>query len=113
MNKVVQRGAASAEESSSASEEMYAQAEQMKGQVKGLIALIGGDGNGVRARSQAVPGIEGKLGTAPSVIQATKSLGPHADSHGNTRKMIGYNAARNETRVKDYVYLKGDESEEF
>jgi methyl-accepting chemotaxis protein len=46
MDKVVQQNAANAEESASASEEMNAQAEQMKTFVDGLVALVGGRGNG-------------------------------------------------------------------
>jgi len=46
MNKVVQRVAANAEESASASEEMTAQAEQMKEYVSGLVALTGAKGDG-------------------------------------------------------------------
>ena len=42
MDKVVQQNAANAEESTSASEELSAQAEQMKGNVLDLVALIGG-----------------------------------------------------------------------
>ncbi len=45
MNKVVQRVAANAEESASASEEMMAQAEQMKEYVSGLVALTGAKGD--------------------------------------------------------------------
>jgi len=46
MNKVVQRVAANAEESASASEEMTAQAEQMMEYVGGLVALTGAKGDG-------------------------------------------------------------------
>ena len=46
MNKVVQRVAANAEESASASEEMTAQAEQMKEYVTGLGAPTGAKGDG-------------------------------------------------------------------
>ena len=42
MDKITQSNAANAEESASASEEMNAQAEQMKGVVGELIALVGG-----------------------------------------------------------------------
>jgi len=48
MDRVVQKNAASAEESASASEEMNAQAETMKGFVSELVALVGGrNGNGI------------------------------------------------------------------
>jgi methyl-accepting chemotaxis protein len=43
MDKVTQQNAANAEESASASEEMNAQAEQMKGNVDDLVTLVDGD----------------------------------------------------------------------
>jgi methyl-accepting chemotaxis protein len=46
MDRVVQQGAANAEESASASHEMNAQAEHMKGIVQELVALIGANRNG-------------------------------------------------------------------
>jgi methyl-accepting chemotaxis protein len=45
MDKVVQRNAANAEENASASEEMNAQAEQMRTYVSDLIAIVGGADN--------------------------------------------------------------------
>ncbi|MGQ9687506.1 MAG: hypothetical protein ACUVXF_01775 [Desulfobaccales bacterium] len=42
MNQVTQQVAANAEESASASEELDAQSEQMKGVVQELVALVGG-----------------------------------------------------------------------
>ncbi len=45
MDKVVQQNAANAEESASASEEMHAQAEQLREYVRNLLVLIAGDGN--------------------------------------------------------------------
>jgi methyl-accepting chemotaxis protein len=44
MDKVVQQNAASAEESASASEEMNAQAMQMRQFVGDLVAMVGGNG---------------------------------------------------------------------
>ena len=52
MDKVVQQNAANAEESASASEEVNAQAEQMKLFVGDLLALVGGNGKGVRSTKQ-------------------------------------------------------------
>ena len=46
MDKVVQQNAANAEESASASEEMNAQAQEMKGFVEELVTLVGGQANG-------------------------------------------------------------------
>jgi methyl-accepting chemotaxis protein len=48
MDKVVQQNAANAERWASASEEMNAQAEQTKGYVRELVAVVWGSGNGLR-----------------------------------------------------------------
>jgi methyl-accepting chemotaxis protein len=56
---VVQQNAANAEESASASEEMTAQAEQMKDYVGELTALVGGKGEGSEKPSSA--GIRRKI----------------------------------------------------
>jgi len=53
MGNVTQQNAANAEESASASEEMNAQAAQMKGVVGELIALVGGSAKGVESRKYA------------------------------------------------------------
>jgi methyl-accepting chemotaxis protein len=56
MDKVTQQNAANAEESASASEEMSAQAEQMKGFVTDLAHLVGGNtGPRVQSTAGAVP----------------------------------------------------------
>ena len=57
MDKVTQSNAANAEESASASEEMSAQAEGMKGVVADLIALVGGNNNSGRAAGQQGDGM--------------------------------------------------------
>ena len=49
MDKVTQQTAANAEESASASEELNAQAEQMKGYVADLVQIVGGSAYGVSA----------------------------------------------------------------
>jgi len=56
MDKVTQSNAANAEESASASEELSAQAEGMKGVIADLIALVGGNhkGSGVRGQRSEV-----------------------------------------------------------
>ena len=58
MDKVTQQAAATAEESASASEELNAQAEQMKVFVADLVAIVGGTGNGLNK------GITGIIGTS-------------------------------------------------
>ncbi len=66
MDKVVQQNAASAEESASASEELNAQADQMKGYVTDLVDLVGRNANGVR------PGLAAPVDRKP-VLAATKA----------------------------------------
>jgi len=53
MDKVIQQNAANAEESASASEEMNAQADQMKGMVHELLILVSGSGNHKSHRQKA------------------------------------------------------------
>jgi methyl-accepting chemotaxis protein len=56
MDKVIQQNAANAEESASASEELSAQAAQMKGYVAELVALVGGKGSGKgRVKTKKAP----------------------------------------------------------
>ena len=56
MDSVVQQNAANAEESASAAEELMAQAEQMKGIVGGLVALVSGhNGQGQATRETRLP----------------------------------------------------------
>ena len=69
MDKVVQQNAANAEESASASEEMNAQAEQMRGFVDDLVALVGSDSKdskGVLAsRGKSLKAVTGKVLAPP------------------------------------------------
>ena len=57
MDKVVQQNAASAEESASASEEMSAQAVQLKDYVEDLVTLVAGTNNGNKNGQYHAPGI--------------------------------------------------------
>jgi methyl-accepting chemotaxis protein len=69
MDKVVQQNAANAEESASASEETNAQAEQMRGFVADLVALVGSNsknGKGVLgSRDKALKAVTGKVLAPP------------------------------------------------
>jgi methyl-accepting chemotaxis protein len=60
MDKVTQQNAANAEESDSAAEEMNAQAEQMKGVVGELMALVGGNDNRVSSLHTVGVGSKGR-----------------------------------------------------
>lgn len=83
IDKVTQSNAASAEESASASEELNAQAETMKGSVNELIDLVGG------ARQAEPQGSSPRLYSASPVNRAVKRVAGHSDvSHplaGNNR----------------------------
>ena len=69
MDKVVQQNAANAEESASASEEMNAQAAQVKGFVDNLVALVGGnlknDKSVISFRGKAPKAVTGRPLAAP------------------------------------------------
>jgi methyl-accepting chemotaxis protein len=79
IDAVTQRNAANAEESASASEEMNAQAEQMKGFISKLVTLVGGSGSQNHAgtaeaekidapMAQITAEILGKNGSGKSII---------------------------------------------
>ncbi len=70
IDKVTQSAAASAEESASASEELNAQAEQMKGYVQDLLQVVGGDGNRVSASRAVIDVRNGHKETATTAHKA-------------------------------------------
>jgi methyl-accepting chemotaxis protein len=65
MDKVTQRTAANAEESASASEELNAQAEQMKGYVAELVQIVGGSSHAVTSA--------GGRGASRALLQTDRS----------------------------------------
>jgi len=90
---VVQQNAANAEESASASEEMNAQAEQMKGAVETLVALVGGSAGAAKKASQfqaAAP--KGVTTTrAPAAFEkraATKEVAVHKAKEVTPERVI-------------------------
>ncbi|MEW5949766.1 MAG: methyl-accepting chemotaxis protein [Thermodesulfobacteriota bacterium] len=77
MDKVVQANAASAEENSSASEELNAQAENMKDFVGQLVALVGGAAvNGTSPVRNSLAGIRERLGKNRDEIGQLTHEGP-------------------------------------
>jgi len=95
MDKVVQQNAANAEESASASEEMNAQALNMKGVIGELSQLIGGNGNGNAAGS-----IKTLFSRRKSVEDAkgrNKTIAVAA-SAGNRRQIVGREAGKGRLR---------------
>lgn len=86
MNSVIQKNAAGAEESASASEELNAQAEVMKQQVKDLISLVGtgkheydigaGSINGMKSaqKRQLIAPVETKKAARPQKIKGNKEI---------------------------------------
>ncbi|MDP3029584.1 MAG: methyl-accepting chemotaxis protein [Deltaproteobacteria bacterium] len=89
MDKVVQANAASAEENSSASEELNAQAENMKDFVGQLVALVGGaavkDASPVKNRPA---GISQRLGTNRSAVKQFPRAEPKKPAH-KTKAGVG------------------------
>ena len=70
MDSVVQHGAANAEEGASASEELSAQALQMKEAVDELVAMVrGGKMNNGHAQRKATAPVYGKRLSAPSAVE--------------------------------------------
>ena len=80
MDRVVQHVAANAEESASASEEMYAQSEQMRHMVNELMVLIGGSAGAMKTDTLVIAKTTPEPKTAPSAKPATtpktKSIKP-------------------------------------
>jgi methyl-accepting chemotaxis protein len=64
MDKVVQRTAANAEESASASEELNAQAGQMQAVAQTLMQIVNGSGGGESVDSAAPAGLAARLSGA-------------------------------------------------
>jgi len=82
MDRVTQQNAANAEESASASEEMNAQAHQMKGIVEELVALVGGAGRGSHAkavRETSGRDMNAKPSARPSIKAMAVSRKPETD----------------------------------
>jgi len=81
MDKVTQQNAANAEESASASEEMNAQAEQMKNISVTLAGIIGGNSNGfgkdVDEHHQVTRGIHGALAAVKAIKKSGKEMIPY------------------------------------
>jgi methyl-accepting chemotaxis protein len=88
MDKVIQRSAASAEESASASEEMTAQAGQMKVYVEELVTVIGGSQAGDNNLLSSP--IEGKQQETVTKIVALPFLASrrHEKIKGRQRKTV-------------------------
>ena len=71
MDQVVQRNASNAEESASASQEMNAQAAQMNGFVKDLVAIVGASDGGTHGKGRS---IAGKTGTRQTIRNPFNAL---------------------------------------
>ena len=81
MDKVTQQTAANAEESASASEEMNAQAEQMKHISTTLVTIIGGSSNGAYGDSRVNIQVKDGLRGALSTLKMKKGAGKGFLSH--------------------------------
>ncbi len=107
MDKITQRNAATAEESAGASEELTAQAETLKGFVRGLILLVrGGDSKGIGGK----PGDRVKTGTEeglPSVRSARSSVRDRAPAQAADRDQA------REVKPEEVIPLGREELEKF
>jgi methyl-accepting chemotaxis protein len=93
MEKVIQKNAASAEESASAAEEMSTQTQHMKGFVSELITLVRGqNGNGIVPREVGlVPGIKRpgiRHNTGLQEVQARLPVHTLTSKQGNSKKVV-------------------------
>jgi len=95
MDKVVQQNAANAEESASASEEMNAQALNMKGVIGELSQLIGGNGNGNAAGS--IKTLFSRRKSVEDAKERNKTIAVAA-SAGNRRQIVGREAGKGRLR---------------
>jgi methyl-accepting chemotaxis protein len=115
MDTVVQQNAANGEESASASEELYAQAEQMKGVVGGLVALVSGNNDRAPAGSgpgRALPGTRPRPGAALARPHAARAAGPGSrpDRALSPRSINGKSRALSPEEV---IPLEGDSFKDF
>jgi methyl-accepting chemotaxis protein len=85
MDKVIQRNAATAEESASASEVMNAQAENMKGYVTELITMVGSraDDESFQKAPQLLPDKSGAFGRLDPGNPPPRQIAPRQEGRGN------------------------------
>ncbi|MDY6792842.1 MAG: methyl-accepting chemotaxis protein [Thermodesulfobacteriota bacterium] len=101
MDKVVQANAAGAEETASASEEMNAKAEEMKGFVGNLVTLVTGSSNGKRSYTDsAKPAKKVPSGKKAKVAQ------PVSEAGKALKKMVAHQA--NEVSPQQVIPLDDD-----
>ncbi len=87
MDKVVQQNAANAEESASASEEMNAQAEQMKGVMAELVTMVGGSKNGAgNGLKRIMPGL-GKPSDSKTFMGSSAAVEHNKSIHHRPNKV--------------------------
>ena len=114
MDQLIQQNAAIAEESASASEEMNAQSEQMKHYSYELIAIIGGNNNGLRSK-KALP-LSRESGKKSMIFgrqvnsRKPKSLSAAASMSGEKKQAVGNSK---EVRPEQVIPLEKRELDEF
>jgi methyl-accepting chemotaxis protein len=102
MDKVVQATAANAEESASASEELNAQAEQMKGNVGALVALVRGTGGNGQTAPKATPA---------RVAGAIKKVLPITINKAKAKALSG--SVRNKVKPEEVLPMHDSEFKDF
>jgi len=116
MDKVVQQNAANAEESASASEEMNAQAEMMKGFVNELVVLIGsrkGDGMVKAEGSHHVGTGDGFAGALSPKIGSKKDLATPAKKGASQGKDMAFHSKAKEVKPHEVIPLGEGDFKEF
>jgi methyl-accepting chemotaxis protein len=108
MDKVTQQTAASAEESASASEELTAQAEQMKGYVRDLATVVSGSGGESRGdgENRRSPAVKSREGHRPQAT--TRKMLP-----GRVDRLTGKSPSQKRTRPEQVIPLKEENFKDF
>jgi methyl-accepting chemotaxis protein len=95
MDKVVQQNAGSAEESASASEDMNAQANRMKGLVENLVTVVGGRSSGRAKRSDHESSKKGKGSDRISNVRLGKPVNAKTTSKINSNGGMNHSSGGN------------------
>lgn len=111
MDKVVQRTAATAEESASSSEELTAQAEQMKGYVHDLETLIGGKGKLRASEVKVIRRAQRREEPLNSNGSGFQKMPRPARGNGNGATRPGNSSALNQKEIPPHQLIPLDEGE--
>ena len=108
MDRMTQSAAANAEQSAATSEELNAQAEQMKDHIQELVKMVGGSANGSTSFRSALAG--GKKSKGTSAAAHKKLLPPEKKGDGKAGLGRGIRAVR---RPEELIPLAEEEFKDF